>query len=410
MIMRSLEQIGRPTRPTEHEPTPEDKEKFYVWVDSVARAANERVPKIPEHDRRLEPFEDIGYLEQIRSHEGDRVRTDNLFVCDFDDTVFDTTGYHEAIARRCSEFGISREEWFQVYEQSKKAEESGSNPLYSRDEHIRTLQERYPASADDIARVFEGESLDPYLDQEVLSALNLAAARADTQVMVLTHGALRTQSKKLGQVPALAECASLIAYTQVPKKEFLERYFASELAPERPKPISGGRYMEKRVTQPHVFMLDDSPTEVSGFTSLGPDMYFQAMRLRLPRAKRFSKEQRGERVLESTDIQQERYGRGIYSAFLGFIHDSTHFRPGQNFSQTTLGSTQHASGGIPWANAEKCFAEEDEGEMVNWPAGYPDKAQRVRYNEDKGRLERFVASTWQEYPLSELLDDREMIF
>jgi hypothetical protein len=410
MKTRPHEQFGQPIGSAEHEPTPEAKERFYVWVDSVAKAVNERAPKVPEHDRKLEPFEGIGYLEQIRPQKGDKAQTDNLFVCDFDDTVFDTTGYHEAIARRCSEFGISHEEWFQVYDQSKKAEEHETNPLYSRDEHIRALQANHPATADDIAQVFESEPLEPYLDQEVLAALNLAAAREDTQVMILTHGALRTQSKKLGQVPALAESATLIAYTQVPKKEFLEKYFASELAPERPQPISGGRYMEKRITRPHVFMLDDSPTEVSGFTSLGPDMYFQAMRLRLPRAKRFSKEQHGERVLESTDVQQEHYGRGIYSAFLGFVHDSTHFRPGQNFSQTTLGSTQHAAGGVPWANAEKCFAPEGDGEMVNWPAGYPDKSQRVRYNEDKIRLERFIGSTWQEYPLSELLDDREMIY
>ena len=398
------------------EPTEEAKEEFYSWVQKAAEKRNKEAEKIPEEKRQLVPFENIGFIEQIRPQEGEKMYTDNLFVCDFDDTIFDTTGYHEAIAKKCSELGVSREEWFKVYEESKIQGENEPGPLYQHEEHIRRLQALYPEFSDGIEQAFKGEPLNSHLDKEILEVLNLVAARSDSRVMILTHGALKTQGEKLGKAPELARYASLIAYTQVPKKEFLEHFLDTHKV-ERDHRFHGGAYGHHKVGVPHLFLLDDSPTELSNFTSLGNENYFQALRLRLPRAKRFNKEQTGEKVLETTELEARNYGTAIYRAFLGFVQHSGYFAPGGNFKETTLFASERKVDARTFRSAEKCFQKLPGGEILNWPGRFAQHGIRhFRFNDVEQKIEQLFPKLedekpgWGEQSLDVLLNDADNIF
>lgn len=425
------------------DPSVEARKEFFELLFRASLAKNNEAPKIPEQERAPNQFNGIGFIDQIRPVK--RMKPDKLFVCDFDDTIFDTTGFHEGIAKRCESLGVSHDEWFEVYERSKDVQENQEKHLYSRAKHIAELQKRHPEVADEIKQTFEDEPLGQYVDAEVVKALNVVAARSDSTVMILTHGELATQKFKLDKVPELTTFASSIAYTQVPKREFLEAYLSSD---ERPvsskKPLKDDP--SRRRIQPKVFLLDDNPSEVENFTEVGRDIHFQAMRLRLPRAKRAGKEQKADwwgTVLESAELPQGyTESEMIYRAFLSFTKGSQYIEPGGNNSLATLHRTDRVSekGAASekyminryvfgsTQEAEKLCSKLTNEEYACWPANYQyhggpygnggtisESCKVFRFDSKNNILEEdsdilAVDRGWKKANLDELLDDDRYIF
>ena len=281
------------------------KSPLQIYQDAINQSLESELAKIitiPETERRLEEIGDYGYIMKIRptsdipessptnpEYENyNRSRAIEYFF-DFDDTVFDYTGYEEATKGKLDQIGIPLDVINALYEEAKVADPKTGNKMLQRELYIKNLKDRFPNLSNEIVAIYRDTQPRDFLNQDIAKLLQLLTAHPNARVHILTYGEINFQRQKVEAVLAELGKPTDILYTQVPKAEFLERYLKTRYP-----------YIESTPDNTQSFvMIDDNPEELRKLVEFSKKQpFFIPIRLRKPNAKRHNIEQTGEKAYE----------------------------------------------------------------------------------------------------------------
>ncbi len=287
---------------------------YYQWVERYFEKKRAELTVIPEEERQLEEVGDYGYRTKIREvpdiressltnphyRNNNRFRTTEYFF-DFDDTLFDTTGYNNAIWTQLETLGPTREEVVALYEASKIPDERTGEKMYRQDLFLDKLKERFPEQTEGIDNAFENVSFDDFIDEDMAHLLRLLTSSSLSRIHILTYGDVRVQRPKVEAVLRHYGTPMDVLYTQIPKADFLRRYLPEQYP-----------YMDGKNTNVQNFVVvDDSATELEGLMQASKQLpFFVPLRLRKTTAKKSAREQEGEKAYEV----MHQYARLLYEA------------------------------------------------------------------------------------------------
>jgi hypothetical protein len=289
--------------PEEAEPS-DPKQTYREWLDMAVDARLEAIDQIPPEKRVISALEDYGFREQIKpdrdippdsatspDRHGQNRTWKTEYFFDFDDMLFDTTGYQNASWEVLERSGIPKDVTLKLYEESKSATKEGAAPMYHPEVHRAKLTEQYPDKAAEIDAAFSATDPQEFVDQGMANLLRLLTSTKVSRVHILTYGELAYQRSKVEAVIARYGVPMDVLYAQVPKAEFLSRYL-----PERYP------YVGSESNSQSFLAVDDNPAELGKLVELGHRVpFFVPVRLRNPYAKRAHVDQQGEPALEVSD-------------------------------------------------------------------------------------------------------------
>ena len=125
---------------------------YYGWVENYVKNKHRSIDSIPPEQRTLEQIGNYGYHMRIKQvadipassavdpafKDTNRSRVDEYFF-DFDDTLFDTTGYNNAIWDGLEALGINRPIIVETYERSKVPNDITGEKMYHQELFIQNL-------------------------------------------------------------------------------------------------------------------------------------------------------------------------------------------------------------------------------------------------------------------------------
>jgi hypothetical protein len=277
-------------------------QKYRAGIDRSLESILAKRPMIPEKQRQLETLGDYGYRMKIREvrdiqelspfdpefENYNRSRETEFFI-DFDDTIFDYTGYDNAVRHKFEQYGISSEIISKLYEEAKVADPKTGKKMFQRELFVSNLKLQFPDMADEIGNAYADVQLKEFLNKDVAKLLHFLTSPSDARVHILTYGEINFQREKVEAVLSELGKPMDVLYAQVPKAEFLERYLKTEYP-----------YMQTGTDNVQSFvMIDDNPEELKNLVRFGKKQaFFMPLRLRKPNAKRHHIEQSGEKSYE----------------------------------------------------------------------------------------------------------------
>jgi len=228
-----------------------------------------------------------------------RFRATEYFF-DFDDTLFDTTGYYNAIWEHLETLGLTRDQIVELYESCKIPDERTGEKMYRQDVFIDKLRDRFPEQVEAIEIAFRDVSYGDFIHEDMAHLLRLLTSSPVSRVHILTYGDVDTQRRKVEAVLERYGIPMDILYAQIPKADFLSRY----LPEQYPYLLEDGSMNVQSFV-----VIDDSTDELEKLMTASKDIpFFAPLRLRKPEAKKSAREQKGEPAYEVA----ERYELILY--------------------------------------------------------------------------------------------------
>ena len=275
--------------------------KYYEWAEKHYQNRYDEYDKkfhitIPETERQVEEVGDYGYRMRIKNmpdvrpssftepqyKDNNRHRTTEYFF-DFDDTLFNTTEYNNAIWKNLEILGLSKKEINAIYESSKIANEKTGREMYNQDAFIEKLVSKFPDKEEEIKNAFNVNHED-FIHKDMAQLIRVLTSSPISRIHILTFGDIDVQKQKVEAVLKKYGMPMDVLYTQVPKAEFLTSYL-----PEQYPYIEG-----EDANMQNFVVIDDSVSEIKELIKLGKKTPFLTpLRLRKPEAKK-SKEEQGE--------------------------------------------------------------------------------------------------------------------
>ena len=275
---------------------------YYGWVENYVKNKHRSIDSIPPEQRTLEQIGNYGYHMRIKQvadipassavdpafKDTNRSRVDEYFF-DFDDTLFDTTGYNNAIWDGLEALGINRPIIVETYERSKVPNDITGEKMYRQELFIQNLIALLPDQAPAIQEIFSGTSYDGFVHEDMAHLLRLLTTTKTSRVHILTYGDIATQQKKVEAVLRQYGVPMDVLYAQVPKATFLSNYL-----PEQYPYVQEGS-----ANCQNFIVVDDSTSELEQLMNISKRIPFLVpLRLRKPEAKKSKDEQKGERTYE----------------------------------------------------------------------------------------------------------------
>lgn len=277
-------------------------EKYYQWSEKYFENKRGKIKTIPESERAIEPVGEYGYKMKIkdmsdipassptepRYKDNNRFRAVEYFV-DFDDTLFNTTGYFNAVFAQLEALNLTREEIVDLYESSKVPNEKTGEKMYRQDVFIEKLEKHSPGQTELIQKAFSNISLDDFVHEDMARLMKILTASPSSRVHILTYGDISVQQPKVEAVLKKYGIPMDVLYTQAPKSEFLSQYI-----PEQYPYVKDENHNSQ-----NFIVIDDSADELRKLMETSKEIpYFTPIRLRKPEAKKSKKEQEGNPAYE----------------------------------------------------------------------------------------------------------------
>lgn len=271
--------------------------RYHQWIDAYFDRKLQQVETIPENERQIEEIGSYAYRMKIKEIPGippdpdldteprwrgiNRTRKEEYFF-DFDDTLFDTTGYHKAIWERLGkQLGMAYEEVVNLYESSKVKNEKTGQKMYSQALFVKKLKDLFPEKTEEIDEAFNIDPSD-FVNKDMGHLTKLLTAYQLSRIHILTYGNIEVQRPKVEAVLKHYGVPLDILYTQVPKADFLRQYLPAQYTY-----ISQG---ENNIQ--NFIIIDDSVSELKELKKLSKEIpFFVPIRLRKPEAKKSKEEQ-----------------------------------------------------------------------------------------------------------------------
>lgn len=284
-------------------------QKYQDVIDQSLESILAQVPTIPEKQRRLEKLGEYGYKMKLKetmeipeSHPvfpednpglNDCYRSTSLeYFFDFDDTIFNYSGYDQAVKQKLEQLGIPTDVIDKFYEEAKVASPTTGKKMFQQQLFLDRLKMQFLDKAADIENVYSDTQPKEFLHKDMAKLLHILTASAVSRVHILTYGEVNFQRQKIEAVLSELGKPMDILYAQVPKAEFLEQYLKDQYP-----------YMKSGTNNVQSFMMiDDNPEELKKLVEFSKKQpFFIPIRLRKPSAKRHHIEQTGEKAYEVSD-------------------------------------------------------------------------------------------------------------
>ncbi len=291
-------------------PVDNSRQIYQDAVEQSLEAQLAKLPQIPEKQRQLEEIGDYGYRMKLREMPNIRAssatnpedknshRTKFVeYFFDFDDTVFDYTGYNKATKEKLEQTGIPAEIIDKSYDEAKVANQKTGAKMLHQELFIDTLKSQFPDKAESIDLAVSTIQPQQFINKDMAQFLRFLTATPAARVHILTYGEIKFQRSKVEAVLPELGMPMDILYAQIPKAEFLERYLKIQYPQIEKEPDNVQSFI----------MVDDNPEELKKLVELGKKQpFFVPVRLRKPNAKRYGVEQTGERAYEVLDQYTQR--------------------------------------------------------------------------------------------------------
>lgn len=153
-----------------------------------------------------------------------------MFIIDFDDTIFDTQGFHNACIQELSELGITNEHYWENYQKNRL--DNQGNFIYNHDRHAKSLSELNVAEKD-ILDCFKrvSERAKDFLFSDTEDFLESIKA-LEKQMLLLTWGFPEFQRLKKVEPSGVEQHFDKVIYTSRPKEEEIAKFLENKEARE----------------------------------------------------------------------------------------------------------------------------------------------------------------------------------
>jgi len=263
-------------------------------------------PPIPETKRIAEAItgadgEKIGIIEKIREPWKMKAtgREPSWLILDYDDVLNFTSDRYSDLAAKIEEAtGMSKEEWKELYESSKRSEGDGKAVLRIH-ELRQKLLDRFPEKKESVQNLFDDPEGGKYINPAMRRMLVLLRGQNMlSRISILTYGEIADQKKRIEQ-SGIAELVDDLILTEGSKRETLEALVAKQYPTKKYRDPQTGK--KKSASLPDIITVDDSPEHLDDYANLSFKERYANIRFKHPKAKRADKPHNAEGVITSQE-------------------------------------------------------------------------------------------------------------